>query len=118
MTKTEKEIVRLSGIWYDYVSQDHHKDKDCHWFIEKVYSYGQAPLYQAYHWGYMGEDFQGNKCKTIEEAEEELLNAIRYIIKKQRDKVAKGLEMLLKDPDTTYENVEEWEAKLRILDKA
>ena len=44
MIKTkEQKFVHATNRWYQYVSQDHHKDRDCHWDIcfVKRYSYGQ-----------------------------------------------------------------------------
>ena len=51
-----KEITRLSEIWYSLIRQDHHKDRDCHWHIETVWSYGQAPTYFVRHYGYILND--------------------------------------------------------------
>ncbi len=39
MTPLEQEIVDLSKIWYNFVSVDHHKDRDCHWYVEQYFSY-------------------------------------------------------------------------------
>jgi len=87
MTLLELEITELSERWFRYVGMDHHKDKDCHWYVEKYYSYGELPYYQAFHWAYIGSDFQGTKCTTLEEAEEELRDnlALQIHIQKQYD---------------------------------
>jgi ABC-type thiamine transport system substrate-binding protein len=68
----EEEIVYLSKLWYRYVGLDHHKDRDCHFYIQKIWSYGDAPYYQAHHYGYVASNFEGTKCDTLEEAQEEL----------------------------------------------
>ena len=52
---TEK-IIILSRHWYDLVSKNHHKDRDCHWYIETDYQYGDKPIYTAWHRGYQADD--------------------------------------------------------------
>lgn len=118
LTEVEAEITRLSNIWMRFVSTDHHKDRDCHWYIEKYYSYGEAPYYQAYHHGYIGEDFTGTKCTTLEEAEEELLNAIKFEIHRAKKWVTRNLMESRNDTDFYFGSVEEYETKLAILEEA
>jgi len=48
-----KEILELSEKWYDYVGQDHHKDRDCHFYIQQNWSYGQIPKWTVEHYGYV-----------------------------------------------------------------
>jgi hypothetical protein len=64
----EEEIIALSKQWMDAISGDHHKDRDCHWFIEKVWSYGEDPYYQAYHRGYLLDSWTSPRCGTEEMA--------------------------------------------------
>ena len=33
MTDVQEDILRLSEEWHDLISGDHHKDKDCHWYL-------------------------------------------------------------------------------------
>lgn len=75
--KQEYRIERLGKIWFEYVSQDHHKDKDCHWYIETSWSYGKGKKYTAYHYGYI---FDGEtiECDTYNHA----LQALIKIMKK------------------------------------
>ena len=35
-----KRILKLTKLWYRYVNMNHHKDIDCHWYIQDVWSYG------------------------------------------------------------------------------
>ena len=58
MTDIQKDIVKLSEQWHDLISGDHHKDKDCHWYIETKWSYGFPPKYFVQHWGYILGDIQ------------------------------------------------------------
>jgi len=123
MNEMQQEIVRLSNIWMRFVGQDHHKDRDCHWYVEKYYSYGEAPYYQAYHHGYIGDDFTGTKCITLEEAEEELLNAIKFEIHKAKIWVSRNLEDVTKlengdDEELFFGSSEEYKRMLDILQEA
>lgn len=54
-SKTEKQITELSSQYYNLISTDHHKDRDCHWTIETKWSYGQPPVYVVEHRGYLHE---------------------------------------------------------------
>lgn len=52
-----KEITELSYVWYRIVNVDHYKDKDCHWYIQTVFSYGNDPIYIVQHYGYVCKDY-------------------------------------------------------------
>ena len=77
-----QEITKLSDEWYHLIGKDHHKDRDCHWYIETKWSYGQPPKCNVQHWGYIlgdiveefasyGEALIGLKNILIEKIEEE-----------------------------------------------
>jgi hypothetical protein len=69
----EERLQKLTAFWYDYVGCDHHKDRDCHFCINKVWSYGKPAIYRPEHYGYIGSDFTGVMHDTYEEALDELL---------------------------------------------
>ena len=48
----EKTLTELTAEYYDLIGGEHHKDKDCHFYIEKIYSYGREPYWQFCHYGY------------------------------------------------------------------
>lgn len=48
-----EEITKLTGEWYKLIGPDHHKDKDCHWYVETKWSYGRPPVYVIQHYGYI-----------------------------------------------------------------
>jgi hypothetical protein len=123
MNEMQQEIVRLSNIWMRFVGVDHHKDRDCHWYIQKYYSYGEKPYYMAWHHGYIGDDFEGSKCITLEEAEEELLNAIKFQIHKAKKWVSRNLEEVKEleakdDDEPFFGSSEEYERMINILNEA
>lgn len=79
----EEEITMLTAKWYKYVGFDHHKDRDCHWYIEKVWSYGEDPYYYAYHKGYVSERWQSPKCETEELAQTILRDRLKKLLKSE-----------------------------------
>jgi hypothetical protein len=83
----EEQITDLTRKWYTYVSVEHHKDRDCHFWIEKTWSYGEPPKYSAHHHGYIGKYYDTQKFDTEEDAmlwliaklKNEIEGAIRYL---------------------------------------
>jgi hypothetical protein len=121
MTPLEQEITELTKRWHYYVGQDHHKDRDCHWYIEQRYEYGEKPYFQAFHWAYIGDDLQGSKCATIEEAQEELRDNLVLQIHRQREGMARNLEEVKKLEESDSEELffgssEEYQRMLWALD--
>lgn len=53
-----KEITKLTEEWYILIGPDHHKDRDCHWYIETVWSYGLNPKYIIRHYGYILDEIE------------------------------------------------------------
>lgn len=77
MSKSVKEqILRLTDMWYEYVAMDHHKDRDCHWHIEQVWSYGEEPYWTVWHDGYISDCDDDNNYASHNEALEALLKLI------------------------------------------
>jgi hypothetical protein len=62
-----EEITTLTDEWYLLIGKDHHKDKDCHWYVETRWSYSYPPIYTVLHHGYILDDIQ-EEYKTYEEA--------------------------------------------------
>ena len=64
----KEEITELTAKWFKYVNLDHHKDRDCHWYITQTYSYGEEPYYEAHHSGYLLDHWTSPRCGTEEMA--------------------------------------------------
>jgi hypothetical protein len=77
----EEEITKLTDIWYEYINQDHHKDRDCHWYIHKTWSYGEEPYYIAYHYGYILDHWTSPRCATEEMASTLLRDKLKRELK-------------------------------------
>lgn len=58
MNELIKEITKLTDEWYQLIGPDHHKDRDCHWYIETKWSYGQSPVYIIRHHGYILDEIE------------------------------------------------------------
>ena len=94
----DNEILRLTNDWYKYVSFDHHKDSDCHWHIDMVWSYGQEPQYCVYHHGYIA-DKNESYYPDYQSAKRGLLSLLYEIIKDEK----KWSKLALK------EGIEKWD---------
>jgi hypothetical protein len=89
----QKDIVKLTEEWYELISSNHHKDKDCHWYIETRWSYGEKPEYRVLHNGYVTDDIE-IACDSYETA----LTELRIILKRAIER-EKELEKLPKHND-------------------
>ena len=112
----EEEIDYLAKLWYRYVGLDHHKDRDCHFYVQKIWSYGDKPYYQCHHYGYIAEDFEGTKCDTLEEAQEELRDFVYFAIHKEYTWLLDCMDKINKGEDGwSEEDREERQAGLDVL---
>ena len=90
----EKKIQQLTELWYELVILDHHKDRDCHWYINTTYSYGYSPKFTIEHYGYIGDEINEEET-TYARAEERLY----YILKEAFDSESKWATDVLKKKD-------------------
>jgi len=82
MTKTLTELI---SEYYALIGGEHHKDKDCHFYIEKIYSYGREPYWRFNHYGY---------CWSVENFFQDGENIQKYQrhFDKHKDKLIKLLK--------------------------
>jgi len=78
------QITELTKKWYSLIGQDHHKDKDCHFYINTVWSYGQKQKYRVEHYGYLYKDVE-ETFDTYKEAAEYLLKTLKTMIKREKN---------------------------------
>jgi hypothetical protein len=78
------EITKLTKEWYRLIGPTHHKDRDCHWYIETKWSYGDSPVYTVIHNGYLVTDIQ-IKCTSYELALNELKNILIEEIESEKE---------------------------------
>ncbi len=90
-------ITELSREWYIQIGSDHHKDRDCHFYINTVWSYGQKQKYRVEHFGYIFDDIE-EEFDTYKEAAQFLLNKLIEMIKIEKVKEDKE-EFIQKDEE-------------------
>lgn len=83
MGESISEITKLTDDWYDLIGNDHHKDRDCHWYVETKWSYGQPPKYYVRHFGYILDNVE-ILCDSYKEALEKLKEFLINAIKEER----------------------------------
>ena len=113
MTPLEEEICKLNLIWCKYVNLDHSKTKDRFWYITQEFSYGEM-FYQATHWGYIADDFEGTKCTTLEEAQEELRDRLLLEIHKHKELAIRNIKEYSEEND--FYSLEEYQKWLDVLE--
>lgn len=94
MNSISEEITRLSNLYYRAIAATHHKDRDCHWFVTKRWSYGNPPYYIAEHQGYLAKDWRSVKCETAAGAESLLLAFLEEHIADMRQAAEETLAYL------------------------
>lgn len=77
------QITKLSKEWYILIGGDHHKDRDCHFYINTVWSYGQKQKYRVEHFGYLYRDVE-ETFDAYQEAAEYLLNTLKSMIEREK----------------------------------
>ncbi len=112
----EKQIIKLTQKWYNYVSLDHHKDRDCHWYINKVYSYGEPPKYTAEHHGYISDRWTSQTVDNEEDAMLLLINKITRDINDAIEYAKRDIEYAKSNPEDMFYTVEHYEKQLAILE--
>lgn len=85
MDELKKEITDLTDEWYCLIGKDHHKDRDCHWYINTKWSYGEDPVYIVEHYGYILH-YVEIECKSYDEALIKLRDYLKIAIEQEREK--------------------------------
>ena len=87
MNPVIEEITKLTDDWYFLIGKDHHKDRDCHWYIETVWSYGDPPKYIIRHYGYILDEIE-IVCNSYDEALIELKNILKKEVKEYQNYIS------------------------------
>jgi len=78
-----EKITSLTNEWYFLIGKDHHKDRDCHWYIETVWSYGLPPTYRVSHRGYILDEIE-EEFESYEQALQRLKEILEKSIKEEK----------------------------------
>lgn len=62
---------QLLELWYELIGGDHHKDRDCHFYIEKNFSTYRKSKWRLHHRGYLIDDYE-KMFDSYEQAEKGL----------------------------------------------
>lgn len=62
---------QLLELWYELIGGDHHKDRDCHFYIEKNFSTYKKSEWRLHHPGYLIDDYE-EMFDSYEQAEKGL----------------------------------------------
>jgi hypothetical protein len=106
----EKRLLLLTQFWYEYVGCDHHKDRDCHFYINKKWSYGHPAVYYVDHYGYMSEYKGEGEFATYEEALDELLAFLE-------ENAASAYKNIPSDWEDTSRHDYNWDGVMKVLKK-
>ena len=80
----QESITQLTSEWYNLISPEHHKDRDCHWKITTLWSYGHPPVYLVEHFGYICSTAT-IRCASDEEALQALKRELQTAIAKEKE---------------------------------
>ena len=78
------EITKLTEEWYSLIGKEHYKEKDCHWYIETKWSYGNYPTYTIHHYGYILDEINEN-WSTYDMALKRLKEILEQNIKEEKE---------------------------------
>lgn len=62
---------QLLELWYELIGGDHHKDRDCHFYIERNFSTYKKSEWRLHHQGYWIDNYE-ETFDTYKEAEKGL----------------------------------------------
>lgn len=91
LNELSAEVTALTSLWMRLVNVDSHKDRDCHWTIETVWSYGESPTFRVYHEGYVYKSVNIER-PTMYDALYALRNELKNAIKSQEDWARRAVE--------------------------
>jgi hypothetical protein len=85
----ERSVDQLVAEYMRVIGPQHHKDRDCHWAIEKRWSYGELAGYYVQHDGYCyehcGSCGEDGPFRTHEDALERMAHHLRRAIREAKE---------------------------------
>lgn len=86
MEKSKKydEITKLTQEWYELIGKDYHKDRDCHFHIDVLWSYGNEPIFSVQHYGYLISDID-IQCASFNDALDTMILKIKEMIEEEKE---------------------------------
>jgi hypothetical protein len=87
LQELEAKLTALTAEWMRVVGPEHHKDRDCHFIIERRWSYGDRPQWVAEHYGYWITKHFIQKCDTYREAVQALIDLLEREIPEAKSSI-------------------------------
>lgn len=91
--KLVKRITSATRIWYNLIEDTRHKDRDNQFHITIKWEYGNEPVYEVHHTGFIGDDIWGEFSDEIS-AYQYLLRGIMKNTKGEKETIELALEMM------------------------
>lgn len=85
----DEAITSLTGQYMELIRNDHHKDRDCHFYIYTTWSYGEPPRYSIHHSGYInaiGPEYD-SYYDSYKEAESYLFRFLQEIVTDYKESI-------------------------------
>jgi hypothetical protein len=86
----EAQLTRLTADWMSTIGPEHHKDRDCHFWIERRWSYGEPPKWVAEHHGYWIKEQFIRRCDTYREAIQALIGLLTHELAEAKKCIAEN----------------------------
>ena len=83
----DQQIEELAAEYQYLIATDHHKDKDCHWYITRTWSYGEDQLWSIIHHGYCYKDVD-IVCSSYREAQQTLIEELSSAVEEIKMSIA------------------------------
>jgi hypothetical protein len=119
MTNTEHNetiIKRLLDLWYSIIGADHHKDRDCWFFIERDYCTYSQPSWSVNHRGYILGD-HNESFETFEKAQEGLIEFLTESCAKEIDCIRNNINEYFPQINEAYVNAKTEELEKIVIDQ-
>ena len=101
ITHREGLVQDALALWYEVIAEDHHKDRDCHFYIEREYSTYRPGGWCAYHNGYILKDYR-EEFPTFEQALQGLLTFLLEKLAEEISTTIQNFDQLVKDGIMPY----------------
>lgn len=101
MDHNEHIIEQLLKLWYDLIGGDHHKDRDCWFFIEREYCTYQKPSWNVRHNGYIKSDYT-ESFSTFNKAQEGLIEFLIEACASEIDSIKNNYEQNSPEKNQDY----------------
>jgi predicted glutamine amidotransferase len=98
-------IEKALALWYDIIGGEHHKDRDCHFYIEREYSTYRTATWTVYHNGYILKDHK-EEFPSFEQALRGLLTFLLEKIAEEISLTIKHFDDLVKEGERKEEDRE------------